>query len=102
MSEGMDEGDIILTQEIPIADNETADTLFRKFSEISPRVLLSALDGIVDGTIIPRAQSQEGICYTQKFDRSHGELSFLTETAVQIFRKHQAFTSWPGTWTLLR
>ena len=58
MSEGMDEGDILLTQEIAIGDKETADTLFRKFSEISPALLLRALEGIVNRTIIPVAQSQ--------------------------------------------
>ena len=29
-------------------------------------------------------------------------MNFFTETAVQIFRKYQAFTSWPGIWILLR
>ncbi len=35
MSEGMDEGDILKIRSFPIETNETSETLFLKFSELS-------------------------------------------------------------------
>jgi len=35
MSEGMDEGDIIYSENISIEKDETSETLFRKFMQIS-------------------------------------------------------------------
>jgi methionyl-tRNA formyltransferase len=35
MSEGMDEGDILKIQEIPINPLETSETLFEKFAQVS-------------------------------------------------------------------
>lgn len=43
MDEGMDEGGILLMEEILIDEAETAETLFRKFSEASPSALLRAI-----------------------------------------------------------
>lgn len=43
MSAGMDEGDILHREKIPIDPHETTQTLFEKFGEISGKVLLSTL-----------------------------------------------------------
>lgn len=43
MSEGMDEGDILLIERIYIDSGETSETLFQKFEAISGKVLIQAL-----------------------------------------------------------
>jgi methionyl-tRNA formyltransferase len=43
MSEGMDEGDILKIRNIPIAPDETSETLFAKFADISGPTLIQTL-----------------------------------------------------------
>ncbi len=43
MSEGMDEGDILKIRTISILDDETSETLFQKFAEISGPTLVETI-----------------------------------------------------------
>ncbi len=43
MSEGMDEGDMIFVEKIQIREDETSETLFQKFAEISGKTLIEAI-----------------------------------------------------------
>lgn len=43
MTEGMDEGDILMIDKIQIAPDETSGTLFEKFAQISGKTLITTL-----------------------------------------------------------
>lgn len=58
MSEGMDEGDILLIHEIPIEEDDTSGTLFVKLAEIGADLLIETIDRIEEGNI--EARKQEG------------------------------------------
>jgi methionyl-tRNA formyltransferase len=101
MTSGMDEGAILRTQEIVIDSWETSETLFRKFAEVSGPVLIDTIKSHAAGLIIPQEQDHYQASYTSKFTKSDGEIFPLIETALQIYRKYQAFTPWPGLWFIL-
>lgn len=50
MDKGMDTGDIILQEEVPILDTDTVGTIHDKLSILGSELLLKALPSIVDGT----------------------------------------------------
>lgn len=63
MSAGMDEGDIIDTALIPIADTDTTATLTDKLSELGAELLSKTVVSIEAGTAKRRPQKQEEATY---------------------------------------
>ena len=59
MDEGMDTGDIILKQELEIAENETTGELWNKLSKIGGELLVKTLEKIENGTAPRIKQSPE-------------------------------------------
>src|ERR1700674_1673842 len=55
---GLDTGDILLQQEIPIASNDTAETLGPKLASVGADLTVMTLRGLQAGTIHPRPQIQ--------------------------------------------
>ena len=53
MDEGIDTGDMLLKEEIEIADDETDETLHDKMAPLGSELLLKTLDGLENGTIVP-------------------------------------------------
>lgn len=58
MNEGMDEGDILLTQKIDIEESDTSGSLFEKLGIIGSELLLETLNRMKNNDIV--AKSQEG------------------------------------------
>ncbi|HQS83771.1 MAG: methionyl-tRNA formyltransferase [Alphaproteobacteria bacterium 16-39-46] len=96
MTEGLDEGPILLEQQIPITPQETSETLFEKLSEMGGPLVLKGLSGLLEGTLFSKNQAQNGITYAPKVLKEEGLLDFEA-SAVTLERKVRAFTPWPGT-----
>lgn len=101
MTAGMDEGGILEITTIDIAPDETSDTLFGKFCEISGPALLSALRKYLAGEISVTEQNHELATYTKKLDREDGRIRWSETSATDAYHRWQACTSWPGAWTML-
>ncbi|MBA2743617.1 MAG: methionyl-tRNA formyltransferase [Chthoniobacterales bacterium] len=101
MNEGLDTGDILLETPIPIAHDETGDSLQDRLALIAPRALEEALDLLSSGEA-PRVQQDDtrATC-APKLERDHGLISWR-ESAEVIERKIRAFNPWPGAYTMLR
>lgn len=96
----MDEGGILYTEIISIADDETSDSLFEKFCKISGVTLLQALRKYLAKEIGIREQDHALATYTKKLTREDGQIFWTTTSASEIYRLWQAYTSWPGVWTI--
>src|SRR5260370_37758802 len=53
---GLDTGDILLQQQLPIAPNDTSETLAPKLAAVGAELILKTLRGLEAGTIHPRQQ----------------------------------------------
>jgi methionyl-tRNA formyltransferase len=95
MEEGLDTGPILLQQAVPIAPGVTAASLSTELAMLGARLILKALDGIVDGTLVPRLQPQEGVTYARKITREDGRLDWRL-AAVSLERQVRALDPWPG------
>ncbi len=99
MVPAMDAGDILSIQKIQIDPDETSDSLFEKFAQISGTVLLEALRKYERGEIIPVPQNHSLATFTKKFEKEDGKILWSLKTATEIYRQWQACTSWPGIWS---
>jgi methionyl-tRNA formyltransferase len=99
MSEGMDEGDMLKIRTIAIEDDETSGTLFEKFAQISWKALIDTLLELEHGGITPLPQDHSRATYCKKIEKEDGLIDW-TMPAKEICHKWQAYTPWPGIFTL--
>jgi len=98
MDEGLDTGDILAVRKIPIAADETGDSLFEKMSNLGGEPLLEVLDQCEAGTLQPIKQGETTTEYCGMISKEMGELDF-SRSAVSLERQIRAFNSWPSAYT---
>ena len=98
VDEGLDTGDILLSEPLKIAADDTGGTLHDRLAQLAPEALLKALDLIESGNP-PRAQQNSSqATYAPKLNRESGRIDW-TESAETIERKIRAYNPWPGAFT---
>jgi len=100
MDVGLDTGDMLLVQPVPITPCTTGETLHDDLSVESARLTLEALRAVHGGYTKPQKQPEDGVTYAKKLDKSESQIDW-TQTAEEIERRIRAFTPWPGTWFAL-
>jgi methionyl-tRNA formyltransferase len=98
MSAGMDEGDILKIRTISIEINETSETLFKKFAEISGPTVIQTLKELETGGVTSLPQDATQATYCTKIEKEDGLIDW-TVSAKEIYHKWQAYTPWPGIYT---
>lgn len=99
MSEGMDEGDILKIRTISIDPRETSETLFEKFSTISGPTLIQTLRELETWGITPLPQNHKEATYCKKIEKENGLIDW-SRSAKEIYHMWQAFTPWPGIYSI--
>lgn len=98
MDRGLDTGDILLMQEIPIEPRETADILHDKLALLGKETLCLFMEKLKKGEITPEPQPKECRFYAPLIKKQDGQIHF-TESAVTIDRMARGLTPWPGIFT---
>lgn len=98
MDRGLDTGDILLMQEIPIEPRETADSLHDKLAVLGKETLCLFMEKLKKGEITPEPQPKECRFYAPLIKKQDGQIHF-TESAVTIDRMARGLTPWPGIFT---
>ena len=91
MAEGLDTGDMLLTEKTPIAADETADTLHDRLAEISAQTLAKTLEMLENNTLKPVPQGEAGVLYAEKITKEMSRLDF-TKSAAETDRTIRAVT----------
>lgn len=101
MAEGLDTGDMILKEEIPLSGQETGGSLHDKLSEIGAGLLIKTLDALEDGTAVrtPQDDSQAGQ-YAKMLKKEMGDLDF-SKSARELERLIRGLNPWPSAYTCL-
>lgn len=84
MDEGMDTGDIISQEEIPILDIDNLESIHDKLSELGSRLLLDTLPSIIDGTNKRIKQDESLVEYAYNIKREEEHIDFY-KTSREIF-----------------
>jgi len=100
MAETMDTGDIIMTKEILLAEDETAGTLHDKLAEIGGPLLIEAMDALETGRAPRIRQNEEEATHVNMLDKTMGNLDF-SKPAVQLERWIRGLNPWPTAYTKL-
>ena len=100
MDEGLDTGDILLQERIPIAKDETGESLFAKLSEMGGPLILQVLDQAEAGELHPIKQGETTTMYARMLDKDMGEIDF-SQSAEEIERWVRGLNSWPSAYTYL-
>jgi methionyl-tRNA formyltransferase len=97
MEAGLDTGPILSAEAVPIGPATTAQQLHDRLAELGARLIVSALDGVVQGRVVPRPQPAEGATYAKKLRREEGALDWR-RPAPELERAVRALNPWPGAW----
>lgn len=74
---GLDCGDVCLKEIIPISDTMNCEELFSTISDLSPQLIEKTLLGLVDGSITPVPQCEEGVCMANKLTKEETSIDWL-------------------------
>jgi methionyl-tRNA formyltransferase len=95
MDAGLDTGDMLLTESIPIAPNETSASLHERLAPIGGRLVVEALRALADGALVAHRQPVDGVTYAHKIGKAEAHIDWL-QPAPTIERRLRAFDPFPG------
>lgn len=100
MGPGLDDGDILLQEAVPISPDETGGSLFDKLAVTGGKLILKTLSGIEAGTIKPRKQDETAATHVGMIRKDMGDLDF-TRSAAELERLVRGLNPWPSAYTFL-
>ena len=83
MDVGMDTGDMILSKEVEIGDDETTGELWERLSKLGAELLVETLDKIEKGTA-PRIPQGEDFSMAPMLDKEMSKIDWENKTALEI------------------
>ena len=93
MDEGMDTGDILLSEEIPI-EGDTAGELHDRLMELGAGAVVETLKGIADNSIKPQPQDHSAATYCRPLSKEDGRIDWSLD-ADYLSRLVRAMNPWP-------
>ncbi len=101
MDVGLDTGDMLLKEALPIAGDDTTATLHDKVADLGACLIVQALDSASQATLTPVPQPAEGITYAHKIEKEEAPIRW-TDEASNIVRRIRAFNPFPGATAVLQ
>lgn len=98
---GLDTGDILLRHEIPIAPEDTAETLAPRLATVGADLMIETLRGLQDNMVHPRAQDNSRATLAPILKKEDGLIDF-SRSAQEILNRLRGFQPWPGAHTRFR
>ncbi len=100
MDEGLDTGDVLLQRVLPIAPEDTAETLSPRLARLGGQALVEALRLLERGELVPVRQDASRATLAPILTREHGRVDWALP-ARRIRDRLRGFSPWPGAWTTL-
>jgi methionyl-tRNA formyltransferase len=97
MSEGLDEGPVLMTARVDIDAEETAGALHDKLMVAAAELLPRALGAIEAGTAVEAAQACDGATYAKKIKPAEARIDW-TRSALEVDRQIRGLSPFPGAW----
>ncbi|MEO8582224.1 MAG: methionyl-tRNA formyltransferase [Flavitalea sp.] len=107
LAQEIDTGNILLQQEVPIDENETASELHDALKEAGALILIKTLKGLIDGSILEQPQNEMA---TNENKRPKHAPKIFTETckidwnktAAEIYNLIRGLSPYPAAFTQLQ
>jgi methionyl-tRNA formyltransferase len=98
---GLDTGDMLLAQVVPIGQEETAVDVYGCLAPVGAKLMVKTLHHLEAGLIFPEVQDHSLATLAPILTREDGRIDF-SRTAKQIHDRWRGFQPWPGAHTMLR
>jgi len=99
MDEGLDTGDMLLMERLPIAATDTTGSLHDKLAVLGGRMVVEALELAACGGLTRTPQPAEGVNYAHKIEKAEASIDWALPAEV-LARRVRAFNPFPGAVTL--
>ena len=100
MDAGLDTGDMLLVQALPIGPRATTASLHDELAALGGQLIVQALQLAGQGALRPVPQPAEGVSYAHKIDKHEAAIDWRQPAAL-IERRIRAFDPFPGASTTL-
>jgi methionyl-tRNA formyltransferase len=100
MDAGLDTGDMLAVQALPIDAADTTGSLHDKLAALGATMMVDVLAHAAAGQLKPVPQPPAGVTYAAKIDKHEAELDW-TQPAAVLARRIRAFNPFPGAATSL-
>ena len=95
MDAGLDTGDMLLRQDLPIAADDTTATLHDKLAALGAQLVVQALQQAQSGPLPRTPQPEDGISYAHKIAKAEALLDWAQPAPI-LERRIRAFSPFPG------
>lgn len=96
----MDAGDVLMTVETPLGENETYGELSARLSELGAELFMKTLCALERGELSPTPQAEENATYCRMLTRDSGRIDLMAPRQV-IHNLVRGTNPWPGAYALL-
>jgi methionyl-tRNA formyltransferase len=100
MDSGLDTGDMLLTEKLAIAVDDTTPDLHDKLAALGGQLIVKALALAASNSLAPQPQATVGVTYARKIDKLEAPVDW-TQSAAVIERRIRAFNPSPGASSVL-
>ena len=100
MDAGLDTGDMLLVERLPIAADDTTGSLHDRLAVLGGRLMVEALELAACGGLRPVPQPADGVTYAHKIEKAEAAINWALPAAT-IERRVRAFNPFPGAGTAL-
>lgn len=97
MTEGLDEGAVLLSESVPILFDETSGTLHDKLALVGAPLLRRALDQLAAGEAVETPQAEEGATYARKIKPEEARIDWR-RPGPEVDRQIRGLSPFPGAW----
>jgi methionyl-tRNA formyltransferase len=97
MSEGLDEGPILMSEQVAITADDTVASLHDKLAEVGARLLPVALAAIARGGARETPQAEDGVTYAKKIKSAEARIDW-TRPATVVDHHIRGLSPFPGAW----
>ncbi|KQZ50636.1 methionyl-tRNA formyltransferase [Rhizobium sp. Root149] len=97
MEKGLDTGPVALTREVAIGATMTAGELHDILMEQGAEAMVEAMAKLEDGNLPLVTQSEDGVLYASKIDKSETRIDF-TRPAIEVHNHIRGLSPFPGAW----
>ena len=101
LSPRVDAGDVLIQKKVAIGNDETAGELYERLKVKGVELLIRAIDGLADGSVMPVPQTDEGVSRAPKLEKEDGEIDW-SNGAGDIRNLIRGTNPFPGAFTRWR
>jgi len=98
MEAGLDTGPVLMRAETEIVPTDTTLSLHDRLAAMGGDLIVQAVEGLADGSLVAEAQASEGVTYAHKIDKAEAKIDWSADADV-VDRQVRGLFPFPGAWT---